>query len=87
MELHEAADFYEDRQKDLGMEFVKEIYSTIQRIIAFPEAWSRLSLNTRRCIAKRFPYGVIYQITKNEILIIAIMQLNRKPDYWKTRIT
>jgi len=35
---------------------------------------------------KRFPYGVIYQIAEGWIIIIAIMQMNRKPDYWKERI-
>ena len=33
-----------------------------------------------------FPYGVIYQIIEDEVIIIAIMQLNREPDYWKKRI-
>ncbi|EKD90013.1 MAG: hypothetical protein ACD_32C00090G0002, partial [uncultured bacterium] len=45
-----------------------------------------LSKNTRRCILFRFPYGVIYQILKDKIIIIAIMQLNKKPMYWKNRI-
>ncbi len=87
IELNEAADYYEHCKTELGSEFVKEIYSTIQRIIRFPEAWMPISKHTRRCLANRFPYGVIYQISENEILIIAIMQMNRKPDYWKSRIT
>ena len=85
IELHEAINYYEECQVGLGLEFVKEIYSTIQRIIHFPEAWSNLSRNTRRCLSNRFPYGVIYQITENEIFIIAVMQQNREPDYWKKR--
>jgi len=35
---------------------------------------------------ERFPYGVIYQISEDEVLIVAIMQLNRKPNYWQSRI-
>ena len=37
-------------------------------------------------LSRRFPYGVIYQIEGGQILIIAVMQLNRKPDYWEKRI-
>ena len=84
-ELLEAINYYEECQSGLGLEFAREIYSAIQRIIHFPEAWSKLSENTRRCLTNRFPYGVIYQISKEEIIIIAIMQLNREPDYWKKR--
>jgi len=84
-ELIEAIDYYEDCQPGLGLEFTKEIYSTIHRIIQYPKAWSPLSKNTRRCLANRFPYGIIYQILDKEILVIAVMQLNREPSYWKKR--
>jgi len=42
---------------------------------------------SRRCLVYKFPYGVIYQYQedKNEILIVAIAHLHRKPDYWYSR--
>ena len=86
LELNEAVDYYEECKSGLGIEFAKEVYSTIYRIIQYPQAWFRLSKNTRRCLTNRFPYGVIYQILDNKIYIIAVMHLNRKPDYWKKRI-
>ncbi len=85
-ELNDTINYYEERHVGLGLEFAKEVYATIQNILQFPEAWSPLSENTRRCLTNRFPYGVIYQITDKEIVIIAIMQLNKKPEYWKNRI-
>lgn len=42
-ELFEAINYYDECQEGLGFEFAREIYSTIQRIIHFPEAWSKLS--------------------------------------------
>lgn len=84
-ELFEAINYFEKCRSELGLEFVKEIFSTIQRIIHFPSAWSKFSENTRRCLTNRFPFGVIYQIIENKIIIIAVMQLNRKPNYWKKR--
>jgi hypothetical protein len=87
IELNQAVDYYNDCQPSLGWDFSREVYISIQNIIAYPEAWTPLSKNTRRCLVNRFPFGVIYQITKNEILIIAIMQLNRKPGYWHKRIS
>jgi len=86
IEFNESISYYEECRTGLGAEFAKEIFSTIQRILQFPEAWTRLSKNTRRCLTIRFPYGVVYQILDEEILIIAVMQLNRKPGYWKNRM-
>ena len=81
-ELADSIDYYEDNSPGLGLEFSKEVYSTIQRILKFPKAWSKISQNCRRCITQRFPYGIIYLIKEDEILIVSVMQLNQKPKNW-----
>ena len=85
-ELNQAVDYYNHCQPLLGWDFAREVYLTIQNILTYPKAWIPLSKNTRRCLVHRFPFGVIYQIKKEEILIIAIMPLHRKPGYWQDRI-
>jgi hypothetical protein len=35
-ELNDSADYYEELKTGLGLEFTKEVYSTIQRILQFP---------------------------------------------------
>ncbi len=84
-ELLHAVNYYDELQNDLGLQFAHEVYEAIQNIIAYPDAWPPLSDNTRRCLIHRFPYGVIYQQTQEEIVIIAVMQLSKKPDYWESR--
>ena len=84
-ELNDAVDYYNGCQSGLGSEFAKEIHLTIQNILSFPDAWTPLSSNTRRCLTSRFPYGVVYQTTDEEIFVIAVMQLNKEPEYWKSR--
>ncbi len=84
-ELNEAINYYNECQDGLGLAFAKEVNRSIQNILSYPQAWPFLSQNTRRCLANRFPYGVIYQISHDKIYIIAIMQLNRKPTYWENR--
>ena len=84
-EFNSAIEYYENCRSGLGLDFAEETYSTIQRILRFPSAWTSLSLHTRRCLINRFPFGVIYSIDGDEIIILAVMQLNRKPGYWRTR--
>ena len=84
-ELDAAVGYYEERQAGLGVEFAEEVYAAIGRISEFPNAWSRLSENTRRCLVNRFPYGVVFQVEKNLIQVIAIANLRRRPGYWKGR--
>jgi plasmid stabilization system protein ParE len=85
-ELEEAVEFYNLRREHLGDEFTDEVEHAVARILAHPRAWPEISPRTRRCRTRRFPYGVIYQIRSDEILIVAIMHLRRKPFYWKNRL-
>ena len=86
LELDESFIYYEEQMEGLGFEFVSEIEAAIKQIKSHSEAWSQFSERTRRCLVKKFPFGVIYQIRSNEILILAIAHLHRKPLYWKQRI-
>jgi plasmid stabilization system protein ParE len=87
IEFNQAIDYYEECQVNLGLEFAEEVYGTIQRILAFPNAWQLLDDGIRRCLTNRFPFGVIYYQREQEIIILAVMQLNRKPDYWIDRVS
>jgi hypothetical protein len=86
VEFDRDAEYYEQCQPGLGLEFAEEVYTTIGRIIQYPDAWSTLSENSRRCFVSRFPSGVIYQTKSHTLRIIAIAHLNRRPGYWKKRI-
>ena len=79
-------EYYEAQKPGLGLELFEEVWAAIERIEQYPEAWQPVSPRTRRCQTNRFPYGVIYQIRENEILIVAVAHLHRKPSYWQNRI-
>jgi plasmid stabilization system protein ParE len=86
IELDQAIDYYESCELDLGLQFSREVYSVVERIVRFPTAWSSFSSRTRRCLTTRFPYGVIYQIKEDNIRIIAVAHLSRRPGYWNERL-
>lgn len=85
-ELNDAVAYYDNISREMGDAFVAEVERALNRIEQFPEAWILLSKNTRRCRVASFPYGIIYAITKQQILIIAVMHLQRQPNYWTNRI-
>ncbi|HBC86239.1 MAG TPA: plasmid stabilization protein [Lentisphaeria bacterium] len=84
-ELVSAIEYYESCQTGLGFSFSEEVYATIERVCQFPLAWESIDTRTRRCLTSRFPYGILYRISESEIRIMAIMNLHRKPGYWKNR--
>lgn len=87
VELNETIDYYNEQKSGLGFQFSEEVKNTLKRIVQFPEAWPVLSRRARRCRTNKFPYGIIYQIREDMILVVAVMHLHREPDYWKSRIS
>jgi plasmid stabilization system protein ParE len=84
-EFFKAIDYYETCEQGLGYDFSIEVYTAIQKIIAYPKIWPVFKDDIRRYLINRFPYGILYSLEDNEILILAIMHLHRKPEYWKFR--
>jgi hypothetical protein len=85
-ELEDAVEWYNGKRSGLGEEFRTEVGRAVDRILIFPEGWARVSRRARRCQLDRFPYGVIYQVRADMILVVAIMHFSRKPGYWHGRL-
>ena len=85
-ELTDAISYYNIQSEGLGYEFATEVKRTLERIVQSPDAWLKLSKRTHRCRTNRFPYGVIYQVRKESLLIVPVMHLSREPETWKSRL-
>ena len=78
-----AVAFYNESSPGLGFEFADAMRRSIEQILRNPDAWQSLSKNTRRYLIRRFPYGVIYQVRKDQIVVIGVMHLKRHPQAWQ----
>ena len=85
-EVRDAYTWYESKSSGLGEAFMQELERAFSLIQALPDTWPVTEKDFRRYLLKRFPYGVIYKVKQDCILISAVMHLNRKPGYWSDRI-
>ena len=84
-ELIDAALYYESQAEHLGEDFLAKIGSALEDIRANPKQWPVIEGGTRRRLAHRFPYGILYRIDPEEIVVLAVMHLRRDPKYWTSR--
>jgi len=84
-ELQGAAEYYESRQVGLGARFLDLVDETLERIARDPIAWSSSDEDVRRCLMRIFPFGILYTIEPEFILILAVAHLAREPGYWASR--
>ena len=87
IELDSAVEYYNGERSGLGYELLWEVFAAIDRIKEFPEAWGSFHKGTRRCLVRRFPYGVVYKHLDDLILIVAIANLHQEPGSWVERIS
>ena len=86
-ELRNAVKYYESKHNGLGKRFLIYFRESVFKIQSFPQMYHEVEKNIRQCCLSRFPYGIIYRLKNNQIQIIAVMHLYRKPGYWKERMT
>ncbi len=86
IEFSEATIYYSEKNLKLGLAFYTEVKNTIHRIIETPKLFRTIEEDIRRCLTHRFPYGILYTIEEDYILIVAVMHCSREPSYWKHRV-
>jgi plasmid stabilization system protein ParE len=69
-----------------GERFVEAVEAEFVLLLQFPEIGRRLRKNVRRRNISRWPYGIVYVLDANELVVIAIAHNRRRPEYWRTRL-
>ena len=81
-ELLSTIDYYEIQCRGLGQTFLTHIELALSDISDFPNMWPLLKGQIRHRIITQFPYSIIYRIHGETIIILAVMHMHRKPNYW-----
>jgi plasmid stabilization system protein ParE len=85
-ELQQAADFYAERaNRELGLAFVAEFERAAAMVLENPGLGAVFRGSSRRYLLRRFPYSIIYQVTPDELRVIAVAHHRRRPGYWGNR--
>jgi len=75
----EAHDWYEKEQEGLGGVFLQELERCYDKIEIFPAIYAKIKKNFRQIILRKFPYVVVFEIFKNEVVVYAVFHTSRNP--------
>jgi plasmid stabilization system protein ParE len=85
-ELEEAASYYDLEGPGLGSAFLADFEQAGEQIRVLPESAPLLRQHARRKLMARFPYAVIYSVVAQDVLVLAVAHLRRRPFYWQDRL-
>ena len=90
-EAIEAAAWYEQAHPGLGQEFARALGAVLDlledgmvRPAKMPGAPG--ARGAKRLILRRFPYDIVVQEQREEVLIVAVAHQSRRPGYWRNRL-
>lgn len=85
-ELDEAVSWYAAQAPGLGDAFLTEELRAFDSIERYPAGWHPRGMHARRGRLARFPYGVLFARDNDDILVLAVAHLHRRPRYWRDRL-
>lgn len=87
-DVQSIINFYTGLRRELGVDFINELYQRVHRLPANPELGPRSFRDYWRLILHRFPHFVIYRIDHEAdvIRIVAVYDQRRRPDSWRNRV-
>ena len=89
-EMLEASSWYSNQKSGLGSQFLDACHHAMDEIEAGPDSFARMETvksrrDIRRSLLDRFPYAIVFEILRDEIVVLAIAHVNRRPNYWIRR--
>jgi plasmid stabilization system protein ParE len=83
-EVAAAFDWYVRRSPLAAAAFKAEIIGAIDRLERNAEVWAADGDGLRRCMLRRFPYTVHYELVDTLVTVLAVAHQRRRPGYWRS---
>ncbi|MEO8064520.1 MAG: type II toxin-antitoxin system RelE/ParE family toxin [Pseudomonadota bacterium] len=84
-EYQAAALRYAEHTPELAIRFVEAVEQALQLVAESPSSWRVIEEDIHRCLTRIFPYGILYTVESDFILVLAVAHCSRQPGYWKSR--
>ena len=84
-EAHAARVWYEERSPRAASAFEAELCRAVAALGEAPLRWPPGPCGTRRMRLRRFPFALLYRLAMDEVQLLAVAHLRRRPSYWKDR--
>lgn len=85
-EFLKGVGYYNEQKPGLGADFADEVEAATVRALAYPDAGSPASNSTRRMRVNRFPFSIFYRSDQGGIVVFAVANHSRLPEYWASRL-
>ena len=84
-DIREAYSWYETQMSGLGANFLLRIDAALSSVQRNPRQYPLIHQGVRRCLVRRFPYGILFLVEEKQIIVLAVFHAKRDPRSWQER--
>jgi len=77
--IKSAYDWYEEQRQGLGEIFLAELDICFKKLQSNPGSSRKILKNYQQARLKRFPYVVLFEIIKTDIVVLSVFHTRRNP--------
>jgi len=77
--------FYEAREAGLGSYFLDCLFSDIDSLLLYAGI-HQIIFGYHRCLSKRFPFAIYYDVERELIRVYAVLDCRRNPSWIRKRL-
>jgi toxin ParE1/3/4 len=86
-DLRTVGEWYERQRPGLGRQFLDRVDRAIDSIEAAAEAYPKVDQKTWICQLTPYAYGLYFEVVDEDVRILGVFHLHRKPGLWRQRRT
>ena len=84
-EIGEAYEWYEERRRGLGEEFLAAVREVLSAVEEAPHRFPVIRYDVHRALVRRFPYSILYVADPESTVVLACFHGRRDPRRWHDR--
>lgn len=85
-DISAVIEWYEIENADLSRQFINDLEAVFKRIRVNPFLFRVIYKECRGANTEKFPYKIIYRISEESIIVLAVVHHRRHSRVWKPRI-
>ena len=74
------------QREDLDLEFMDSVDEALIQVVRNPHLYPLVYKNLRRAVVRRFPFAIFFDVSEDEIQVIAVFHSRRDPEGWQSRV-
>ena len=86
LDIQAAFEWYEAQTPGLGSEFIRAVDACLSGIGRSPLGYPKVYQQARRALLRRFPYGLLFVVEQELIVVVACFHGKRNPKSWQDRL-